>query len=134
MCSIIPEAWNIHTVMLSFLCCNMNCSFMVLPHHCALQAPLEFFFHEQSYSSFHSGRSLHGITFTAILTIPVATSPISAELLPISAEFSPIPAALLRTLRRSASTRSPMRRRRSLRDSLNIIKQYETRVKHCDTS
>ena len=36
MCSIIPEAWNIHTVMLSLLCCNMNRSFMALPRHCAL--------------------------------------------------------------------------------------------------
>ena len=30
MCSIIPVAWNIHTVMLSLLCSNMNRSFMAL--------------------------------------------------------------------------------------------------------
>ena len=36
VCSIIPEAWNIHTVMLSLLCSNMNRSFMALPRHCAV--------------------------------------------------------------------------------------------------
>ena len=47
----------------------------------------------------------HGITFAAISTIPATPSPISAELSPISVD-----------------RRAPMRRRRSLRDSLNIIK------------
>ena len=32
VCSIIPEAWNNHTVMLSLLCSNMNLLFMALWH------------------------------------------------------------------------------------------------------
>ena len=54
----------------------------------------------------------HGITFSAISTIPAASSLISPKL-------SPIPEALSRSLRRSAAAQSPMRQCRSLRDSIN---------------
>ena len=78
-----------------------------------MAVPLEFFFQEQSYSSLHSGRSLawdHVRDFAPISTIPAAPSPISAELSPISADIA----------------RAPMRRRRLLRDSQNIVKHTKT--------
>ena len=43
-------------------------------------APLEIVFHEQRYSSHHSGWSLAGITFAPILPISVTLLPISAPL------------------------------------------------------
>ena len=91
--------------------------------------PLEFVFQEQSNSSLHSGWSLAWDTFAAILTIPVAPSPISAEL-------SPIPVALSRSLRRSATAGSPITERlaKHHKTLLNKIKHHETHVKHCDTS
>ena len=54
--------------------------------------------------------------------------------LPISVELSQIPVALSWSLMWSAAARSLMQRCRPLRNSLNIVKHYETLVKHCDTS
>ena len=78
-------------------------------HRCFAQrhrrsAPLEFFFQEQSYSSLHSGQSLSWDH--------------------VRRDIDDRPAA---AAGRSVATRSLMRRRRSLRHSLNIIK-------HCKTS
>ena len=67
-----------------------------------VHGPLEFVFQEQSYSTLHSGQILAWNHIRGDMTIPAAPSPISAEL-------SPIPAALSRSLRRSAATQSPMR-------------------------
>ena len=66
----------------------------------------------------------HGITFTAISTIPAASSPISGELSLIYAELSPIPATLSQSLRRLAVTDAAIliRQFQSLRNSLNIVK------------
>ena len=101
--------------------------FWVNKESASLGAPLEFFFEGQSYSSLHSGRSLAWDHVCGNIDDPSGAIAISAEL-------SPIPAALSRSLRRSAAARSLMRRRRSLCDSLNIIKHSETHVKHCETS
>ena len=87
-------------------------------------SPLKFVFQEQSYSSLHSGQSLAWDHVCCDIDNPCGTI---AELLPIFAELLPIPAALLRSLR------SPMRRRLSLRDSLNIIKHSKTSWNTCIT-
>ena len=92
--------------------------------------PLEFFFQEQSYSSLHSGRSLARDHVRGDIDDPFGAI---ADFCGVIADFCgviadpcgvvAIPAALSRSLRRSAAPRAPMRRRRSLGDSVNI--------KHC---
>ena len=76
-------------------------------------------------------RVSHRITFPAISTIPAAPSPISVEL-------SPIPAALSRSLRRSAAadaaTQIVAQLAKHHKTLLNILKHHEKHVKHCDTS
>ena len=91
--------------------------------------PLEFVFQEQSYSSLDSGQSLAWITFVVISTIPAAPSPISAEL-------SLIPEAEAISSRAVADAVTPIIARlpKHHKTLLNIVKPYETHVKHCDTS
>ena len=84
-----------------------------------------------------------GVTFAAISTMPAASSPISAEL-------SPIPAALSRSLRRSAAARSPIvawlaKHHKTLSNIVKhreplvkhhepLVKHHETLLEHCETS
>ena len=82
---------------------------------CSYKSPLEFFFQEQSYSSLHSGWSLAWDHVRGDIDDPCGAI---ADFCGVIAD----PAELSRSLRQSAAARSPMRRRRSLRDSLNIIK------------
>ena len=66
-------------------------------------------------------------------TIPVAPSPISAELSPIFAELSPIPAALSRSAGADAATAFVAQLAKHHKTLLNIVKHHETHVKHCET-
>ena len=98
-------------------------------------SPLQFVFRNRvTQVSIQDGVE-HGISIAAISTIPAMSSLISAELLPT-------PAELLPSMRWSAAARSRMRRRRSLRDLLNIVIHSKTSwntckilwyiVKHCE--
>ena len=82
----------------------------------------------------------HGITFSAISTIPAASSPISAASSPISAELSLIPVTLSRSLKRSAVAEATIpivaRLTKHHKTLLNIVK-HETLVNiviHRETS
>ena len=89
-------------------------------------SPLEFVFQEQSYSSLYSGRSLAWDHGCGDIDVPVAPSPISAELLPIPEVIGGHAVADMATL--------IVARLAKYKTLLNILKHHETHVKHCDTS
>ena len=93
------------------------------------ESPLEFVFLEQSYSSVHSGRSLAWGHFWGDIDDPCG---VIADFCGVIVKTS-IHAALSQSLRRSAAARLPIRRRWSLRDSLNIIKHCQTSWNTCKT-
>ena len=77
--------------------------------------PLEFFFQEQSYSSLHSGRSLAWDHIRGDIDNPCGAI---ADFCGVIAD----PCGVVAIPEATAAARAPMRRRRSLRDLLNIIK------------
>ena len=74
----------------------------------------------------------HGITFTAISTIPVVSSLSPTESSQIPASLSPIPVALSRSLRHCRDRWPCGQRCWSVFNSLNIVKHHETLVKHIE--
>ena len=83
-------------------------------------SPLEIFFQEQSYSSLHSGWSLAWDHVRGDIDNPCCAIADFCGVIADPYGVVAIPGAI--------------GRRRSLRDSLNIIKHHEIHVKHCDTS
>ena len=109
MCSIIPDAWNIHTVMSSLL------------------SPREFFSQEQSYSSLHSGRSSAWDHVRGDIGDPCSAI---ADLCGVIA----IPEAIGGRAGADAATPIVARLAKHHKTLLNIVKHHETHVKHCETS
>ena len=83
--------------------------------HDVSQSPLEFFFQEQSYSSLHSGWSLPRDHVRGDIDDPCGAIVDFCGVIADPCSVDVIPEAI-------CGRASPMRRRRSLRDSLNIIK------------
>ena len=111
------------------------------------EAPLEFFFQEQSYSSLHSGQSLAWDHVRGDIDDPCGDidDPCGAiaDFCGVIADFCGViadpcgPAALSRSLRRSAAADAAAQILARLaihhKTLLNIVKHCETHVKHCET-
>ena len=84
-----------------------------------IESPLEFFFHEQSYSSLHSGRSLAWDHVRGDTDDPYGAI---ADFWSFRRFLRSCRRSLRRCHDRRPRSAAAMRRRRSLRDSINIIK------------
>ena len=104
------------------------------------QAPLEFFFQEQSYSSLHSGRSLARDHVRGDIDDPCG---VIADFCGVIADFCgviadpcgvvAIPEAIGGPADADAATPIVARLAKHHKTLLNIVNHHETHVKHCIT-
>ena len=87
-----------------------------------MRTPLEFVFQEQSYSSLHSGRSLAWDHFRGDIDDPcgVIADPCGVIADPAASRSLAVTLIVAQLARHKIL--------------LNIVKQHEQHVKHCDTS
>ena len=95
---------------------------------------LEFFFQEQSYSSLHSGRSSSWDQVRGDIDDPCGAIADFCVVIADPCGVVAIPEAIGGRAVADAATPIVARLAKHQKTLLNIVKQYETRVKQCDTS
>ena len=108
--------------------------FLVHPVNKGLVPPLEFFFQEQSYSSLHSGRSLAWDHVCGDIDNPCGAIANFCVVIADPCGVVAIPEAIGGRTVADAGTPINARLAKHHKTLLNIVKQRETHVKHCETS
>ena len=101
---------------------------------CTSQAPLEFFFQEQSYSSLLSGFSLAWDHVRGDIDDPCGAIADFCGVIADPCGVVAIPEAIGGRAVVDAATPIVARLAKHHKTLLNIVKHHETHVKHCDTS